>query len=204
MSSKKIIQNALLSTAFQKYSNLMVLKIFIDVTDNNLIERYIDAVDKHNNKILTDNFPDAGFDMFAPDDILTIPGKLNKINFGIKCSAEIYTDNGNNSNNTGFYMYPRSSLSGTNLRLANSVGIIDSGYRGNLIGAFDCLPIYNPTFNSRLDSSNLNEYCIQKYTRLTQICGPGLIPIYVILVNSENELGVKTLRGEGGFGSTNL
>ena len=41
--------------------------------------------------------------------------------------------------NTGYYMYPRSSLSKTKLRLANSVGIIDSGYRGNLIGMFDLI-----------------------------------------------------------------
>jgi dUTPase len=38
---------------------------------------------------------------------------------------------------TGYYMYPRSSLSKTKLRLANSVGIIDSGYCGFLIGMFD-------------------------------------------------------------------
>ena len=34
-------------------------------------------------------------------------------------------------------MYPRSSIYKTPLRLANNTGIIDSGYRGNLMGAFD-------------------------------------------------------------------
>ena len=36
-----------------------------------------------------------------------------------------------------FYVYPRSSISKTPLRMANSVGIIDSGYRGNLKFAVD-------------------------------------------------------------------
>jgi dUTPase len=106
------------------------------------------------------------------------------------------------STNTGFYMYPRSSLSKTNLRLANSVGIIDSGYRGNLIGAFDCLPVSVPSHNAALGNSNLSEYCVEKYKKLTQICAPGLVPIIVEIVNSIEDLGNETIRGGGGFGST--
>ena len=34
-------------------------------------------------------------------------------------------------------LFPRSSVSKTNLRLANSVGVIDSGYRGEIILKFD-------------------------------------------------------------------
>ena len=199
-----LMQNALLATAFQKHPHLMVLKLFVSGSDNQLLDRYKLAVSKHNNKILSDNFCDAGFDIFVPDDTLTIPSKLNKINFGLKCMAQIFYENGGVSANTGFYMYPRSSLSGTVLRLANSVGIIDSGYRGPLIGAFDCLPCYDSGYlnSPSLGVSTLTQYCIKKYDRLTQICAPGLVPIYVILVNSEAELGVETMRGEGGFGST--
>ena len=199
-----IMQNALLSTAFQKHPHLMVLKLFVSRCDNQLLERYQNAVSKHNNKILTDDFCDAGFDIFVPEDTLTIPSKLNKINFGVKCSAQIFYENGGICANTGFYMYPRSSLSGTVLRLANSVGIIDSGYRGNLIGAFDCMPCCDPALvsNPALGVSTLSQYCMKKYDRLTQICAPGLVPIYVILVDCEDELGVETIRGEGGFGST--
>jgi hypothetical protein len=40
-----------------------------------------------------------------------------------------------------FYLYPRSSISKTPLMLANHTGIIDSGYRGNLIGAFRALQL---------------------------------------------------------------
>ena len=89
---------------------------------------------------------------------------------------------------TGFYMYPRSSLSKTPLRLANSVGIIDSGYRGDLIGAFDC-------------NTHGEQYAVLKNDKLVQICGPGLVPVLVELVDSVELLGI-TDRGDGGFGST--
>ena len=94
--------------------------------------------------------------------------------------------------NTGYYMYPRSSISKTPLRLANSVGIIDSGYRGHLMGMFDCLPLAQAG----------ESYTIQPFDRLLQICSPDLGPIYVLLVDFENELGGNTERGIGGFGST--
>ena len=116
---------------------------------------------------------------------------INKINFGIMCSAQMITDTVNKVYNTGYYMYPRSSLSKTKLRLANSTGIIDSGYRGELIGMFDLINL----------SSN-EVYVIYKYDRLLQICAPGLVPIVVEVVNTFEELGRQTERGTGGFGST--
>ena len=95
--------------------------------------------------------------------------------------------------NTGYYMYPRSSLSKTPLRLANSVGIIDSGYRGPLIGMFDM--IYRGTSHPN------TSYIISKYDRLLQICAPNLCPILVKWTEDVSDLGI-TSRGEGGFGST--
>jgi dUTP pyrophosphatase len=86
-------------------------------------------------------------------------------------------------------LYPRSSISKTNLRLANSVGIIDAGYRGHIMAVFDI-------------NNNNNIYVGKAYERYVQICAPGLIPITVEIVNSIEELGEKTERGEGGFGST--
>ena len=89
-----------------------------------------------------------------------------------------------------FYMYPRSSISKTPLTLSNSVGVIDSGYRGNLIAAFRYL------------SNSCTPYTVDKYNRLIQICHPSLCKIFVILVNKE-EL-TTTERGTDGFGSTGL
>ena len=94
-------------------------------------------------------------------------------------------------------MDPRSSISKTFLRLANSRGIIDSGYRGPLIGVFD---IMNTTNNS---NQNLN-LLVRRHDRVTQICAPGLEPILVEIVSYLEELGERTERGAGGFGSTGV
>jgi dUTP pyrophosphatase len=123
---------------------------------------------------------------------------VNKVDFKIKCSGQMYCDTGKIFD-TGYYMYPRSSLSKTKLRLANSVGIIDSGYRGNLIGMFDVVNIENNDTN-RLDAGA--DYFAKVNDRLIQICAPGLVPIYVEIVDFIEDLGNKTERGSGGFGST--
>ena len=57
-------------------------------------------------------------------------------------------------------MYPRSSLSKTMLRLANSVGIIDAGYRGHLIGMFD---VINNEENSQYTESCYNGNIYDRY-----------------------------------------
>ena len=95
-------------------------------------------------------------------------------------------------------MYPRSSLSKTQLRLANSVGIIDSGYRGHLMGMFDVVNIDS----SELSHNKEGDYFGKEYDRYLQICAPGLVPIIVEIVNSKEDLGEETERGDGGFGST--
>ena len=175
---------------FRNLDSLMLLKIYVE--DSELKEKYKDAAAKHNQKMKNDKYPDAGFDIFTPEDYFCNSSIVTKINFGIQCSATKATwQMPNNHIHTGYYMYPRSSLSKTKLRLANSVGIIDSGYRGNLIGAFDCI-------------SQNEEYKVLKYDRLVQICAPDLRPVVVQIVDSEEDLGEKTQRGGGGFGSTGV
>ena len=172
-----------LNVLTNKYPQFMVLNLFIDSQDNDLRTLYMNSITNHNNKILTD-YPDAGFDIFTMTKHYGSNKNVNKIDFGVVCEAVMY----GSKTNTGFYMYPRSSLSKTPLRLANSVGIIDSGYRGHLIGMFDCFE---------------NEYFVEPYTRLIQVCAPGLVPIYVNLVNNQEQM-ATTARGSGGFGSTGL
>ena len=46
------------------------------------------------------------------------------------------------------------------------------------------------------------DYYAKVNDRLLQICAPGLIPIYVEIVDAVYELGIETERGSGGFGST--
>lgn len=188
MSSRSNILNKL----FLTYDKVMYLKIFVE--NPNLREKYVNAVIKHNNKLINNIFIDAGFDLFLPDNCTDFGTLiLNDVNFGIKCSAKMQKACSANYA-TGFYLYPRSSLSKTPLRLANSVGIVDAGYRGSLRGLFDC--IYK--------EHEYVDYMANPYDRLLQICSPGLEPIYVELVNSEEELGEVTERGTGGVGSTNI
>ena len=162
-----------------------MLRIFIDSNDEDLKTHYNDHIINHNSKILKDYpFSDSGFDIFIPDNFECSPNTVTKVNSSIKCA--MYQDN--NSSPLPFYTYPRSSISKTPLRLANQTGIIDAGYRGCLIGAFDNI--------------SQNTYNIEKFTRLLQICSPTLTPIKVILVENEDELSSETNRGSGGFGST--
>ena len=179
------------------YGQYMVLKLYIDNPDDvKLTSMYKEHISKHIRKLLdTPKYIDAGFDVLVPELYSFVNTDISqvKIDFGIKCEAYlVHLDSSvYGGHHTGFYMYPRSSLSKTPLRLANCVGIIDSGYRGNLIGIFDKS---NTLVNSY---ENVNQ--VKKGERLVQICAPGLVPIVPILVD---EMDTNTSRGEGGFGST--
>jgi dUTP pyrophosphatase len=161
--------------------NLYKLKIYIE--NDNLKNMYIQHVINHNSQVIT-KFPNAGFDLLTPENMV-IDGSIFKLNTDIICAM---FDSNNNA--VSYFLYPRSSISKTNFRLANSVGIIDSGYRGNIIGIFDNV----------LSHSTITE--IEQYSRLLQICAPNLGPIIVKIVDSLEELSEETERGTGGFGST--
>ena len=195
------------------HEQFMYLSIFIDSEDDEDLKRlYLDAAKNHNKKISEDpHFYDAGFDLYLPKnsnegdiwgdgtrffstDLDKITHKVNKVDFQVKCCAIMY--NGSKSYFTPFYTYARSSMSKTPLRLANNQGIIDAGYRGNLIGMFDC--IYNTDVSDDTDF----DWYMEKYSRMLQICAPGLVPIYVNVVDKLEDLGPSTSRGVGGFGST--
>jgi dUTP pyrophosphatase len=187
------MSNNLVCDLLNIYGMYMHLKVFIDSTDTDLLNKYVEAINDHHLK-MTNNLHhiDAGFDLFCPKQFRFTSGHINKLDYQIICSAKIVegaeSTEINNEFNTGFYMYPRSSISKSNLRLANNTGIIDAGYRGHLMGMFDV--IYT------------NELDVNKFDRHLQICAPGLIPIIVELVNSREDLGEITARGEGSFGST--
>ena len=209
ISSSNETTNKIVSSLLDKhYNNFMVLKIYVNKKDLLLKDKYVTTIRERNEKLLKDLTHesstyclDAGFDLFTPK--YTVPfecGKVNQVDFNIKCSARMYSNPIGERRQldmvtTGFYMYPRSSLSKTRLRLANCVGIIDAGYRGPLIGMFDVL------LGAELHDTLVY---VENYMRLVQICAPGLVPIIVELVNDVEELGTITERGEGGLGSTGL
>ena len=123
---------------------------------------------------------DSGFDLFCPAD-LKCEGRsiMNKIGLGVACAME------KDGKPCAYYLYPRSSISKTGLRLANSVGIIDSGYRGELTAFVD--NVYESVWP------------IESGVRLFQICTPDLSPFSRVELVDELD---GTARGAGGFGST--
>ncbi len=152
---------------------------------NELYDMYKDTSFKHNLAV-EQGQADAGFDLFCPEDLPVAGFTTVKINQGVKGHMEFFSGN-DSSVSVGYYMYPRSSTgTKTPLRLANSVGIIDAGYRGNYIAVFD---------NWRGEV-----FQVEKLQRLVQICPPNLT--YPMRVELVDDLGEPTLRGEGGFGST--
>lgn len=80
-------------------------------------------------------------------------------------------------------LYPRSSISKTSCSLRNAVGVIDSGYRGEIMLKFSC-------------STNLNIYNVGD--RVAQLI---IMPYPQVEFEEVEELS-DTDRGEGGFGST--
>lgn len=164
-----------------------LLKLF--VVDSSLKRKY-ESVLEERNANAESKYPDAGFDLFCPNDVVAKAGETTKVNHIIQCSMS-FVDDDNVETPVGYYLYPRSSTgTKTPLRLANSVGIMDSGYRGNVIAAFD---------NWKQD-----DYVIVEGDRVAQLCAPNMtFPIKSCIVDDIEELGV-TERGEGGFGSTGV
>ena len=173
-------------TSVPNYDAKYVLYMHI-ISDSDIKNQYVERINLHNQSLQENTFMDSGFDILVTEEQMMLTHKVNKVDFKIKC--EMKTKNASGQwIPSAFYMYPRSSISKSKFRLANNVGIIDSGYRGNLMGMFDV--IY----------SQENVIC-EKGTRLLQICTPTLEPFKVVLVESDSQLST-TQRGDGGFGSS--
>lgn len=158
----------------------MYYVLFVDAED------YESRVIQHNAK-QSDPYADSGFDLTCPSTLSVDAGTLF-VDFKVKAAmykSEFPIDLNNlemeNYTPSAYYLYPRSSISKTSFRLANSVGIIDRGYRGNIGAYFDC-----------------KEGQIEAGQRLVQLCSPTLDPFHVVLTDSLT----FTQRGENGFGST--
>lgn len=192
---------------------IVVLKMYVSQDDKYIYNKYQEQAKVSRNLVDSylvnyfergsngngnhDVYIDCGFDLFCPDDVVAKAGSTTKINMRCKCATTYM------GIPCGFYLYPRSSVgTKTPLRLANSVGIIDSGYRGDCIAVFDNKNNGYNGYNG--DNEDNGDYIVSKGDRLVQLCSGNLIyPIYPIIVDSVEELG-NTSRGNGGFGSTGI
>jgi len=146
---------------------------------------YEEAALKYNSKALEER--DSGFDLYC-DSEYVVTNQSQFLKFGIMSACA--TKPLGSIVNRAYWLMPRSSMSKTNMICANSMGLIDSGYRGNIMGAV------------RLVGSTDAE-AVGFKTRLFQLVSGSLKPwsnVYVVdaLPKPDSE------RGAGGFGSTGV
>lgn len=120
---------------------------------------------------------DAGMDLTAVSREVVNEGQFGYIEYDIGIGMEIPEDY------VGL-IFPRSSISKTGLILANSVGVVDSSYRGSIKVRFKAIP---------------DTLIYEVGERVAQIV---IMPYPHIEFDVVEELST-TERGEGGFGHTN-
>ena len=122
------------------------------------------------------NEGDAGLDLRAKEPVLIEPGKTGRVGTGLKMAIP-----------EGYFgmVAPRSGLAAKHgITMANTPGIVDSGYRGEVK-----LPLHN--------LSN-RPYVVEEGERVAQMI---LVPYISAKCRQVDDLG-ETERGTGGFGST--
>ena len=120
---------------------------------------------------------DAGLDLYVLENINFKAGETKVIKLGISCEPE---------DGKAYYLFPRSSISKTPLRMANSIGLIDGGYRGEIMAVCDNIKDI--------------DYTAEKGQRLFQLVATDSSSIEYELVDDLE----MTTRGVGGFGSTGI
>lgn len=127
------------------------------------------------------NPTDAGLDLYAPGgyDFEFDAGDKRAINTNVQVAIP-----------KGYVglLVARSSLQKKGLMLANSVGIIDAGYRGDLIVV--------------LQNLSMQKTAIQAGERFAQLVLVPIITPSVNLVTPQLDDWLNTDRGSGGFGSS--
>ena len=118
---------------------------------------------------------DAGLDLFIVHQQTIVAGDSTFIHLQIAWE---------NTEGAPYLIIPRSSISKTPLRLSNSIGLIDPGYRGEIMAA--------------VDNIKNEDYTVNPGQRLFQLLAMDGSSIQFTLVDELS----KTTRGEGGFGST--
>lgn len=134
--------------------------------------------------------------MYSPDNYTIYPNQVVKIKTGI--SVHI----GSAGNNLSALIIPRSGLGTQGLVLANTVGLIDTDYQGELIVA-----AYNRINANAVDvvlcrQNNWihgDSITVRKGDRFAQLMFVPIVKPELILVDEFRD---STSRGEGGFGST--
>ena len=162
----------------------MGVELFL-VVSSAMRDQYLVAADKYNSKKIEER--DSGFDLFCDTDYI-ITRQSQFLKFGVLSACARKGDSG--LLNRAYWLMPRSSMSKTNMICSNSKGLIDSGYRGSIMGAVRLV-------------GDVDAEAVSANTRLFQLVSGSAKPwTYVHIVD---ELPTPlTERGSGGFGSTGI
>lgn len=156
------------------------------------------------------NRGDVGFDLYSVSDPKIVGSSFNKENEFFSSVQYIEYRTGVRlelPENIYGLIYPRSSVSKKNLQLCNSVGVIDSGYRGEIIVRFNYIFDPKDLFSSSGDGSCFCQVPASKiYGKGDKICQivfrEHLSPKDDFILIEKSEVSENTERGSGGFGST--
>ncbi|GAA4708582.1 dUTP diphosphatase [Brevibacillus fulvus] len=146
---------------------------------------------------------DAGFDLVAVEDVIIAPGETAKIKTGLAFAIP---------DGYELQVRPRSGISAkTKLRISNSPGTIDAGYRGEVAILMD---------NIRIPSGAISHECFDLSEQPIQVEQPVDRHAYLIRKGERIAQGVlcevplamfeqvaeldETERGAGGFGSSGV
>jgi dUTP pyrophosphatase len=139
----------------------------------------------------TYNPGDSGLDLFIIRESVIKPKETKLVDLNIACQLRSFEPcfwkwikNRSFWKYNSYMLFPRSSISKTPLQLANSIGLIDSSYTGNIKVAF-----YNHSDH---------EFVLKAGERYVQLVRPDLGDISFELTKKMR----TTKRGTGGFGST--
>ena len=124
----------------------------------------------------------AGADLFAhiPDGVgyeYILPGEIKKIASGVHFDIR--------DTSLAVLLMPRSSLGLKRIKLANTIGLIDSDYQGDL--------------SMLLENNSDTVFRVNHGDRLAQV---AFFRVEQVQFNIVEEFKGITLRGSGGFGST--
>lgn len=174
----------------------------INIMKNKFNEDYFKDMIK---KIISNNKLDVKIKRLRHDGVVPTYSKHGDAGMDLTATSKSYDEHGNVCYGTSLafeipagyvgLLYPRSSNTKKDLILGNSVGVIDSGYRGEVVFKFKASNSINPDLeivHSKFwDTYNVGD-------RIGQII---IMPYPQIEFNLVDELST-TDRGIGGFGST--
>jgi dUTP pyrophosphatase len=153
------------------------------VVSPEMTQLYNDAAEKYNSKELEER--DSGFDLYCDSDYI-VTKQSQFLKFGVLRACAM--KHGSELVNRAYWLMPRSSISKTNVVCSNSKGLIDSGYRGNLMGAVRTV-------------GDIESEAVSARTRLFQLVSGSAKPWARVHIVDELPK-PDSYRGTGGFGST--